>query len=200
MEASISSSAPHADPRRRALLEAALAVFARYGYQKTSMEEVARAAQVSRQGLYLHFSTKEALFQAAVEQALEDSSAAAALALSNASLALEQRLVRAFDEWIGRYVGLFQGNASDLMEATSRLSGSMVARFEEGFAELVTKTIRGSRLLSAYKPAGVTARQLTETLLAAVRGLKHSSKTRPEFVRGLTIAVKVMCAPLSEHR
>jgi AcrR family transcriptional regulator len=50
-----------ADSRRRALLDAALAVFSRYGYQKTSMDEVARSAQLSRQGLYLHFATKEEL-------------------------------------------------------------------------------------------------------------------------------------------
>jgi AcrR family transcriptional regulator len=57
-----------ADSRRRSLLDAALTVFSRYGYQKTSMDEVARSAQLSRQGLYLHFATKEELFQAAVRR------------------------------------------------------------------------------------------------------------------------------------
>ena len=49
------------DPRRSRLLEAALGVFLRYGYKKTSMDEVARAADLSRQGLYLHFATKGAV-------------------------------------------------------------------------------------------------------------------------------------------
>ncbi|MEJ1972949.1 MAG: helix-turn-helix domain-containing protein [Lacunisphaera sp.] len=64
--------APAAEPRRTALLEAALGVFARFGYRKTSMDEVARAAQISRQGLYLHFANKEELFRATVQQAVED--------------------------------------------------------------------------------------------------------------------------------
>jgi TetR/AcrR family transcriptional regulator, regulator of autoinduction and epiphytic fitness len=188
------------DPRRRALLDAALTVFTRYGYQKTSMDEVARAAQVSRQGLYLHFSTKEELFQAAVRNTLDNSSSAAVAALADASLPLDQRLVRAFDEWLGRYVGMMGGDASDLIEATTRFSGPMLARYEEVFAEAVTRAIRSSQLLVAYKSSGITARQLTDTLLATARGLKHSSKSRAEFVEGFTIAAKLVCAPLRESR
>jgi AcrR family transcriptional regulator len=182
------------DPRRRALLDAALTVFARYGYQKTSMDEVARCAQFSRQGLYLRFATKEELFQAAVRNTLDESSSAAVAALSNASLPLERRLVRAFDEWLGRYIGMMGGDASDLMEATTRLSGTLLAQYEEVFAGAVTRTIRSSRLLAAYKASGVTARQLTDTLTATAHGLKHSSKSRDQFVRGFAIAVKVLCA------
>jgi len=46
--------APVPDPddlRRRRLLDVALATFLRFGFRKTSMEEVARAAGLSRQGL-----------------------------------------------------------------------------------------------------------------------------------------------------
>jgi AcrR family transcriptional regulator len=188
------------DLRRRALLDAALTVFTRYGYQKTSMNEVARSAQLSRQGLYLHFATKEELFQAAVRNTLENSSGAAVAALTNASLPLEQRLVRAFDEWFGRYIGIMGGDASDLIGATTRLSGTMLAQYEEVFAEAVTKAIRSSRLLAIYKSSGVTARQLANTLLATARGLKHSSKSRDQFVKGFTTAVKVLCSPLQESR
>ena len=134
-----------ADTRRRALLDAALTVFSRYGYKKTSMDEVARSAQLSRQGLYLHFATKEELFQAAVRNTLENSSGAAVAALTSASLPLDQRLVRAFDEWLGRYIGIMGGDAADLIEATSRLSGTMLTQYEEMFSDAVTKAIRSSR-------------------------------------------------------
>jgi AcrR family transcriptional regulator len=188
-----------ADSRRRALLDAALAVFARYGYQKTSMDEVARSAQLSRQGLYLYFATKEELFQAAVRNALENSSRAAVAALTSASLPLDQRLVRAFDEWLGRYIGIIGGDASDLIEATSRLSATLLTQYEEVFSDAVSKAIRSSRLLAAYKSSGITARQITDTLLATARGLKHSSQSREQFVRGFAVAVKVLCNPTREH-
>ncbi len=68
-------SIPESDRRRR-VLEVALAVFARHGFRKTSMEDVARAADISRQGLYLHFRDKEALFRAAIGKMIDDGLAA----------------------------------------------------------------------------------------------------------------------------
>jgi AcrR family transcriptional regulator len=110
-----SPAEPLADARRRGLLEAAVTVFARYGYRKTSMEEVARVAQVSRQGLYLHFATKEDLFREALKNLLGGSLQAASAVLRDGALSLEDRLVGAFDEWVGRHVGLFGARASDLV-------------------------------------------------------------------------------------
>ena len=42
---------------------AATATFLRYGFKKTSMDDVAQAAGVSRQGLYLYFETKDVLLE-----------------------------------------------------------------------------------------------------------------------------------------
>ena len=49
------------------ILEAAMDVFYRYGFKKASMDDVARAAGLSRQGLYLKFRSKEELFRVALE-------------------------------------------------------------------------------------------------------------------------------------
>ncbi|MBB5956882.1 AcrR family transcriptional regulator [Saccharothrix tamanrassetensis] len=48
--------------KRRAILDAARAVFLRNGYQGTSMDEVAALAEVSKQTVYKHFADKERLF------------------------------------------------------------------------------------------------------------------------------------------
>ena len=75
--------------RRELVLAAALETFARYGYRKTSMEDVARSAAISRPGLYLLFGSKQELFTAAVTQALDQSLTAATgvlTALLNAAL------------------------------------------------------------------------------------------------------------------
>lgn len=76
----------------------------------------------------------------------------------------------------------------------------MIAEAERRFAEAVAKTITTSRLAAAYKPAGLTARQLTDTLAATARGLKHSSASREEFVRSIGIAVRALCLPLGDAR
>jgi AcrR family transcriptional regulator len=191
---------PIDDPRRQKLLEAAISVFTRFGFRKTSMDEVARAAGVSRQGLYLHFSTKEELFSAAVEHTLRTSLEAASQKLGDGGLALDRKLVLAFDEWVGRFVGMMGAGASDLVEASKALVGPMVAELDALFVQAVTKTIRTSRLMAAYKASGLTARQLADTLYATARGLKYASTTRQAFVEGMTVAVRALCAPLREAR
>ncbi|NMO17217.1 TetR/AcrR family transcriptional regulator [Pyxidicoccus fallax] len=189
---------PGDDARRRKLLDAALTVFLRYGYRKTSMDEVARAAQVSRQGLYLHYATKEELFRATFQHTLEGALAAATAALGDSSLRLEARLVRAFDETTGRFVGMMGAAASDLVEVGSDIIGPLFTEFEGQFLEAVTRALRASGLMAAYKASGLTARQLADTLQATARGLKYGCTSREAFVERMTVAVRAMCAPLGE--
>lgn len=51
---------------KKAILDAATAVFLRHGYGGSSMDAIARAAGVSKQTVYHHFGSKEALFGAIV--------------------------------------------------------------------------------------------------------------------------------------
>lgn len=184
------------DPRRKRLLEAAFVTFARYGFRKTSMEEVARAARLSRQGLYLHFSTKEELFQAVVRHVLETGLAGAEAQLQDTTQPVEARLVGAFDAWVGRFVGMFGAEVTDIEETSTSLVGTAVSDHEEQFLEGVTRVLRTSGLAAAYKPAGLQAKQLAETLNFTARGLKHGVTSRAEFVERMGVAVKALCFPL----
>lgn len=60
------------DLRRRQILEAALATFATRGYEKTTMEDIRLASELSKGTLYLYFDSKEALFAAVVETTFEE--------------------------------------------------------------------------------------------------------------------------------
>jgi len=53
--------------RRLRILEAGTRTFARMGYGEASMEEIARASDVTKPVLYDHFNSKEALFVAVLE-------------------------------------------------------------------------------------------------------------------------------------
>lgn len=52
------------DPRQKAILGAAFDAFRLYGVRKTSMQDIADRAGMSRAALYLHFGNKEAIFRA----------------------------------------------------------------------------------------------------------------------------------------
>jgi TetR/AcrR family transcriptional regulator, regulator of autoinduction and epiphytic fitness len=181
------------DARQRRLLDAGLATFMRYGYRKASMDEVARAAHLSRQAIYLHFPNKEALFRAVVRYAVEGSLALAAETTRDPDVPIEDRLVGAFDAWVGRYLDIVGDNITDLHEATAVIGGEVIADAEERFVELVTRLIRGSALPAAYRAGGITARQLAEILQATARGLKQASTSRAQFVERFRIAVRALC-------
>lgn len=61
--------------KRRAIMEAATALFLRNGYQGTSMDEVAARAAVSKQTVYKHFADKERLFTDIVLEIADSSDA-----------------------------------------------------------------------------------------------------------------------------
>jgi AcrR family transcriptional regulator len=55
--------------RRQEMLDAARSVFADRGYQRASMDEIARSAGITKPMLYVHFDSKEGLFAAVAEAA-----------------------------------------------------------------------------------------------------------------------------------
>src|SRR5882757_90614 len=92
-----SSSVPqeYDDPKRRLVLSAALGVFGRYGFQKTSMEAVAKAAGISRPGLYLLFPNKEQLYRATMQGVMERGHQAMEAWFAAETLSFEARVVAA---------------------------------------------------------------------------------------------------------
>ncbi len=182
------------EQKHRALLDAAIGVFARFGYRKTSMDDIARAAGVSRQGLYLLFSNKEELFRRAVDYSLCGQLDAAIAVLSRTEPALEERLVAACDEWSGRFVGSLSDDAADLMCAGTSLAGEILTSYEARFEQALASAIAASPLVRRCRRLGVCHTEVARALHATARGLKHSSKSRQEFVKGMSVAVRMFCA------
>jgi AcrR family transcriptional regulator len=60
------------DKRRMAILDAALECFLKHGYAKTSLDDIARAAHISRPLLYLKFKNKGEIFQQAFLHVIGD--------------------------------------------------------------------------------------------------------------------------------
>lgn len=56
------------DRKRAAIVQAAVEAFQQYGYYAASINGIAEAAGVSKRTLYNHFDSKEALFDAIIEE------------------------------------------------------------------------------------------------------------------------------------
>jgi AcrR family transcriptional regulator len=90
--------------RRQRVLDAALATFAERGYSDTAIDEVARASETSKGGLYFHFPSKQALFLALLDEMSQallrrvtDAMAAEPDPIARGEIALRE-VLRAFGE------------------------------------------------------------------------------------------------------
>jgi AcrR family transcriptional regulator len=118
-------------PRQAAILAAAVKVFFQFGYRKTSMEDVAAAAEVSRPTLYLQFRNKERLFRAALEYLIEEMLVSIRRVAANRKGAVEQTLMGVFEVLCGDSLAVSsQINVAELLVVARSQEESIVCRFE----------------------------------------------------------------------
>lgn len=120
--------------RRRQLLDVALEVFAPRGFHRTSMEDVAEAAGVTKPVLYQHFGSKRRLYLellADVGERLMEAIAAATAAARTPRLQVEAGFAAYFrfvDEQRGAFRLLFGGGArrdAEFADAVRRVESAI---------------------------------------------------------------------------
>jgi len=190
------SGAQRDSARRKHVLTVALSTFARFGYRKTSMDDVARAADISRPGLYFLFSSKENLFRAAVVDALDTDLDMAGQVLSDRERPLRDRLIEAFDLWTGRYVGAMSSEVAVLIDTNPALLGTIVTAYPRRFLEMTTGAL--AEALPARREG--VARDMARTLHSTAAGIKHEAATRAEFVERMTVAIDFFLPALDDRR
>ncbi|WP_282785285.1 MULTISPECIES: TetR/AcrR family transcriptional regulator [unclassified Nocardia] len=95
----------HRPSRRHLVVAAAVRVFARKGFADTAIQDIADEAGMGSAAVYYHFTGKEELFDAALRQAMDASSAAAEAAWPQDAPADERtldRIVTAVWDWTVR--------------------------------------------------------------------------------------------------
>jgi AcrR family transcriptional regulator len=58
----------YSEATRQALVQSALVLFARDGFQSTSLDDVAADARLTKGAIYHHFESKQALFEAVIDE------------------------------------------------------------------------------------------------------------------------------------
>lgn len=191
-------SADTADPsaaRRESILQAAADVFLRYGYKKTSMDDLARAAGLSRQGLYLHFANKDALFKDAVTRLIHQGLAAARAALDREDLGVEERLLGAFVALKSHSDGsaMSPEHMAELFATATQLVGPVLDELEQALAADLARVLQAGGVVARWQDVGLTARELAQHLQAASYGAKHQAKTPADYKKRMNVAVRVVC-------
>ena len=196
-----SISSPSVNEREERILAAALQVFARYGFRKASMDDIARSADISRQGLYLRFASKDALFRAAVRHELDTALGEVSRCLDEEGVGLERRVVAALDAWLGRYVGsMLTLDLGSLLQNPAMRLGDVVNPAVGSFDDRLAAAIAAAMSENDVKRLGVTPEEIAAALLTVAQGARYLSnalaESREEFVGRLTAAVHVLFAGL----
>src|SRR6476660_7602697 len=165
-----SISSPSVNAREERILAAALPVFGRYGFRKASMDEIARSADISRQGLYLRFASKDALFRAAVRQELDTALGDVSRCLNEEGVGLERRAVAALDAWLGRYVGsMLAPDIGNLLQNPAMQLGDLVDPAIAACRARLAAAIAAAMSDSDRRRLRVTPEEFVARMTAAVR-------------------------------
>ena len=160
------------------ILDAATLVFRRQGFRRSSIEQAAEAAGLTRQALYHHFKSKEALFRAVIERVYE-----AAFAAETAAVEATEKAGGSLSDIImaglgGRFTHLitsFDGSPhlDELFSEHLLQARDLYQKFAALYsAQTVTTIERVCRRQGLALRDGMTARELARCIEMAVHGAK----------------------------
>ena len=163
------------------LLEA-LDVFMRYGYKKTSLDDIARHLGVSRQTLYLRYKNKTNLFRSAVSTVLENSRIKCEEISIDSSISNHDKVFGVFDTWCGEYVNRLKTspNISEIIDVTHYLLEDLIESKGDQIIAIITKILSENSSDVLKKHEG-RYHEVAETLYYACEGITHLCKDYEEF-------------------
>jgi AcrR family transcriptional regulator len=175
-----------ADPRRHSVLLGAFHVFTRYGYQRTSMADIASAAKLSRPALYLLYKNKADVFcslaQSLFTQALQAAQSAwpaQADPISGLSAAILAKDLPFFQ------LLKMSPHGAEIIATGESLSAALVRDYEARFALLVTER------LEPFGPLE-TIERLARLLSSACHGLKHTAHDEEDFKQSVALLARLL--------
>ena len=184
------------------VVAAAFTCFARWGYKRVALEQIAREAGISRAALYLRFRDKEDIFRAVSTQVHESAQAAAEAAAARPGRVVE-RIEAALAAKHGHFFSIVRGSphVAELVEDSNRLCGDISETYRKRFQRLLRRVLeaadaRGEIDLAG---AGVGAAEAAELFVAGARGVGMSGAAPLQpgaYRRRMARLVRVLAAGL----
>ena len=190
-------------PPQDRILDAAMLVFRRHGFRRSSIEQAAEEAGLTRQALYHHFASKEALFRAVIERLYEQGLAAE---IAAAKVAEEAGLELA-DILVAEIGARMQSMLASLKDSphTEELFSEHLAQARDPYQsysirfsdEIATTIARVCRKRKLTLESGVSVRELARCVEMAVHGTKSafpSMQPVDAFLKQLKTMLRMLIA------
>jgi AcrR family transcriptional regulator len=190
-------------PPQDRILDAAMRVFRRHGFRRSSIEQAAEEASLTRQALYHHFASKEALFRAVIERLYEqglEAEIAAAKAAEEQGLELTDILVAEIGARMQTMFASLEGSPhteelfSEHLAQARDLYQSYSNRFADEIATTIARVCRKRKLTLA---SGITVRELARCVEMAIHGTKSafpSMQPVDAFLKQLETMLRMLIA------
>ncbi|MCF6431987.1 TetR/AcrR family transcriptional regulator [Leisingera sp. MMG026] len=173
------------DPKQQVILGAAWAAFSTYGFRKTSMDDIAKSAGMSRPALYLHFRNKEAIFRALVAAYYDNTAENVRAGLASEGT-LAKRLLAAFEGQGGEAIESMMASphGMELFEVTKNVAGKEI---EEGEAALrgLYATWLQQQAETGQAVLNGQAEVIARTICASLKGIKQSAGDYATYLEGV---------------
>jgi TetR/AcrR family acrAB operon transcriptional repressor len=188
-------------PPRDRIIHAAMLVFRRHGFRRSSIEQAAEAAGLTRQALYHHFKSKEALFRAVIERLHEKALAAevaAATAAEKAGGSLADIVIAQITARFTLLIASLDGSPhiEELFSEHLVHAGDLYQKYAGLYAAQGVATIERIRRQQRLV-LGIAPRELWRCVEMAVNGSKSMHpKMQPAdaFFRDLEIMLRTLIA------
>ena len=180
-------------PTVEALLDGAMQQFARHGFAKTSMSDIAKASGVSRTSLYNAFPTKDDVFRALSGRINQRVHAAVVSAFATPG-AWDERLLDIVNARVGWVYELLHASeyGRELINEKNRICGGEVLaandRFETVIADLLAENLAGPEDGAA----------LARVLIQSVNGILEKAETRAGAEQSIALLLGVFCAGVTK--
>ena len=188
---------------RTRILDAAMLVFRRQGFRRSSIEQAAEAAGLTRQALYHHFKSKEALFRAVIER-LHESALAAEIAAAHAAEkgggSLADILVAAVSAKLSHLAASLAGSphVEELFSEHLVQARDLYQKYAAAYATQLAATItRVCRKQGLTLNAGMTPGDFARCVEMAVNGTKSAypaMQPADAFLKDLEIMLRTLVA------
>ncbi|MCR5857055.1 TetR/AcrR family transcriptional regulator [Mesorhizobium sp. J428] len=169
------SSASPDDLKRQRILERAAKVFLAYGIQRTTMDDIAKAAEMSRPALYLLFRNKIDIYQA-IALSYFDASVAGARQVLAGDGPIDERLNLLLERSIFAMMEEFMRSphGPEILDMKNQLAAEVLAGWKSTMASLVAEALDRAARDSGVDLAarGYSAETLASLFWDAIEGMK----------------------------
>jgi AcrR family transcriptional regulator len=190
-----------AELRRARILDGAMQAFLLHGYARTTMDDIARASEMSRPALYLVFRNKTEIYRALAERFIGRCIGEAKTALRGGE-PFAERLFAAIGGGMSRQINELAAspNGAEMLDMKNALAADIIARWRDDLAEALAVAISGeaSRRGIDLEARGLPATLLADLVLDGLQGARVRLGDREEHlvaVRGLVRLVDLVLRP-----